>query len=281
MNRRMLRRPMSNAMVGLMVGAVVVALLPLFFILGDLVVKGAGSLSLDFFTQMPAPAGETGGGVAHAIVGTLMIVGTASLIGLPIGIAAGIYCAEYPGSRLTWVTRFVADVLNGTPSIVVGVFAWAWIVATQKHFSALAGSAALAMLMIPMVLRTTEEMIKLVPNSLREAALALGYPRWRTSLQIVVRTTLARHRDRRPARGRPHRRRDGAAALHRPRQPVHELQPQPADGGAAADGLHLRHRPLRGVAPLRLGGGAGPHPGRVRPEPRRPTRDGRRFTLNG
>jgi phosphate transport system permease protein len=190
MNRRRLRRMVSNTMVGIMVLAVIVSLLPLFFILFDLVVKGAGSLSLDFFTKMPAPAGESGGGVAHAIVGTLIIVGTASLIGLPIGIAAGIYCAEFPGSRLTWLTRFVADVMNGTPSIVVGVFAWAWIVATQKHFSAVAGSAALALLMIPMVLRTTEEMIKLVPNSLREAALALGYPRWRTSLTIVVRTTL-------------------------------------------------------------------------------------------
>jgi phosphate transport system permease protein len=177
-------------MVGLMVGAVIVALLPLFFILLNLLIKGAGSLSLDFFTKMPAPAGEHGGGVAHAIVGTLLIVGVASLIGLPIGIAAGIYCAEYPTSRLTWVTRFVADVMNGTPSIVVGVFAWTWIVAKQHHFSALAGSAALAMLMVPMVLRTSEEMIKLVPNSLREAALALGYPRWRTSLSIVVRTTL-------------------------------------------------------------------------------------------
>jgi phosphate transport system permease protein len=189
-NRRTLRRLVSNVMVGLMILAVVVALLPLFFILFDLVIQGAGSLSVAFFTKMPAPAGEMGGGVAHAIVGTLLIVGAASLIGLPVGIAAGIYCAEYPGSRLTWITRFVADVLNGTPSIVVGVFAWAWIVATQKHFSAVAGSAALAMLMIPMVLRTTEEMIKLVPNSLREAALALGYPRWRTSLAIVVRTTM-------------------------------------------------------------------------------------------
>lgn len=191
MNRRVLRRLVSNLMVGLMVGAVVVALLPLIFILANLIIKGAGSLSLDFFTKTPAPAGETGGGVAHAIVGTLIIVGAASLIGLPVGIAAGIYCAEYPGSRLTTVTRFVADVMNGTPSIVVGVFAWAWIVAQQKHFSALAGSVALAMLMIPMVLRTTEEMIKLVPNSLREAALALGYPRWRTSLSVVVRSTLS------------------------------------------------------------------------------------------
>jgi phosphate transport system permease protein len=186
----MLRRWISNLMVVLMVGAVVIALIPLFFILLNLILKGAGSLSLDFFTKTPAPAGETGGGVAHALVGTLLIVGVASLIGLPIGIAAGVYCAEYPASRLTWVTRFVADVMNGTPSIVVGVFAWAWIVAQQKHFSALAGSIALSLLMIPMVLRTTEEMIKLVPNSLREAALALGYPRWRTSLSVVIRTTL-------------------------------------------------------------------------------------------
>jgi phosphate transport system permease protein len=190
MNRRILRRGVSNFMVGLMIGAVIVALLPLFFILMTLILKGAGSLSLDFFTQTPAPAGESGGGVLHALVGTLLIVGMAGLLGLPLGIGAGIYCAEYPGSRLTWITRFVADVLNGTPSIVVGVFAWAWIVATQKHFSALAGSIALALLMIPMVLRTTEEMIKLVPNSLREAALALGYPRWRTSLSVVIRATL-------------------------------------------------------------------------------------------
>lgn len=190
MNRRTLRRVFSNLMVGLMIGAVVVALLPLFFILLNLILKGAGSLSWDFFTRMPVPAGESGGGVAHALVGTLLIVGTASLMGLPIGVGAGIYCAEYPNSRLSRVTRFVADVMNGTPSIVVGVFAWTWIVAQQKHFSALAGSAALALLMIPMVLRTTEEMIKLVPNSLREAALALGYPRWRTSLSVVVRATL-------------------------------------------------------------------------------------------
>jgi phosphate transport system permease protein len=189
-NRRALRRLSSNAMVALMLVAVVIAILPLFFILFDLIAKGAGALSVDFFTRTPAPAGEQGGGVVHAIVGTLVMVGAASLIGLPIGIGAGIYCAEYPASRLTWTTRFVADVLNGTPSIVVGVFAWAWIVAQQKHFSALAGSAALAMLMMPMVMRTTEEMIKLVPNSLREAALALGYPRWRTSFMIVFRTAL-------------------------------------------------------------------------------------------
>ena len=190
MNRRTLRKVRGNIMVGLVGATVVLALLPLIFILVNLILKGAGSLSLDFFTKMPAPAGETGGGVMHAIVGTLIMVGLASLMGMPIGIGAGIFCAEYPGNRIAWISRFVADVMNGTPSIVVGVFAWTWIVATQKHFSAFAGSVALAMLMIPMVMRTTEEMIKLVPNSLREAALALGYPRWRTSLAIVVRTTL-------------------------------------------------------------------------------------------
>jgi phosphate transport system permease protein len=155
-----------------------------------LLVKGASSLSLDFFTKMPVPSGETGGGVAHAIVGTLLMVGTACLIGIPVGIGAGVFASEYPGNRLAVVTRFVADVLNGTPSIVIGVFAWTWIVARQKHFSGFAGSVALAILMVPMVMRTTEEIIKLVPHSLREAALALGYQRWRTTLQIVLLTAL-------------------------------------------------------------------------------------------
>lgn len=190
MNRRDVRRAKSGFMVGLMVVAVVLAVLPLLLILGTLVAKGAENISVAFFTQMPVPAGQTGGGVAHAIVGTLMIVGMAAVIGLPIGIGAGIYAAEFPATRLTLGTRFIADVMNGTPSIVIGVFAWTWIVANQGHFSGLAGSVALAIIMIPMVMRTTEEMINLVPHSLREAALALGYPRWRTSLSVVVRTSL-------------------------------------------------------------------------------------------
>ena len=177
-------------MVGLLMAAVLVAVAPLVMILGTLIIKGAGSLNFDFFTKTPAPAGETGGGVAHAIVGTLLMVGMAGLIGLPIGIGAGIYSAEYPKSKLATTARFVADVMNGTPSIVIGVFVWTLIVARVKHFSGFAGSVSMAIIMIPMVLRTTEEMIKLVPHSLREAALALGYPRWRTSLSIVVRTCL-------------------------------------------------------------------------------------------
>ena len=190
MNRLVWRRWKSRIMVGLMVGAVVVAVAPLLLILGTLIARGAGSINFEFFTALPVPAGETGGGVAHAIVGTLMMVGVAALIGLPIGIGAGMFCAEYPKNRIATVARFVADVMNGTPSIVIGVVAWTMIVARQKHFSGLAGSVALAMIMIPMVMRTTEEMIKLVPHSLREAALALGYPRWRTSVSVVVRTCL-------------------------------------------------------------------------------------------
>jgi len=190
MNRRVFRRVKSNAMTGVLMACVLAAVLPLLWILGTLVFKGAGSLSLDFFTKMPAPAGETGGGVANAIVGTLLMVGAACLIGIPVGIGAGVFASEYPRNRLSIVSRFVADVLNGTPSIVIGVFAWTWIVAKQKHFSGFAGSAALAILMVPMVMRTTEEIIKLVPHSLREAALALGYQRWRTTLQIVLLTAL-------------------------------------------------------------------------------------------
>ena len=141
------------------------------------------SLARQWFHACPS-------GVLHAIVGTLVIVGVAGLIGVPLGMGAGLYAAEYPGSRLSWVTRFVSDVMNGTPSIVVGVFAYTLIVAPQKHYSGFAGSLALAVLMVPMIMRSTEELIKLVPNSLREAALALGYARWRTSLSIVLRTAL-------------------------------------------------------------------------------------------
>lgn len=190
MDRRALRRGKSRLMVALMGVAVLVAVLPLVLILGSLIARGAAALSFDFFVNRPVPVGETGGGVAHAIMGTLMIVGVASLVGIPVGIAAGLYASEYRETRLAWVTRFVADVLNGTPSIVVGLLAWTWVVATQRHFSALAGSFALAFLMIPMVMRTTEELVRLVPDSLREAALALGYSRWRTTLVVVLRTAL-------------------------------------------------------------------------------------------
>ena len=189
--RRLRRRIVSGTMTALVAVLSFVAVLALVLIVGYLVAKGASSLDWSFFVRNPVPAGQSGGGVANAIVGTVIIVGLAALIGLPIGIGTGLYLAEYGSGRLGWTVRFVADVLNGTPSIVVGIFAWTWLVKPMGHFSALAGSVALAVLMVPMIARTTEEMVRLVPHSLREAALALGYPRWRTSLRVVARTALA------------------------------------------------------------------------------------------
>ena len=184
------RRAKSLVMVGLTFLAAGIATLPLVFILTYLVVKGAGALSLDFFTQLPVPAGETGGGLGHAILGTLVLVGIAMAFGLPVGVGAGLYLAEYRSTRLANTVRFLADVLNGLPSIVMGIFAWQFLVRPIGHFSALSGGVALGAMMIPLVTRTTEEMIRLVPTSLNEAALALGYSRWRTSLAVVLRTAL-------------------------------------------------------------------------------------------
>ncbi len=189
--RSLTRRHVTNrVMVGLTYGAAFMATLPLLFILGYLLLKGTTSINLDFVTRLPPPPGETGGGMGNAIAGTLVLVGVAALIGLPIGIGSGLYLAEKRDSRLATVVRFLADVLNGLPSIVVGIFAWQVLVRPFGHFSALAGGVALGAMMIPLVSRTTEEMIRLVPVALREAALALGYSRWRTSLAIVLRTAL-------------------------------------------------------------------------------------------
>ncbi|HEX6631256.1 MAG TPA: phosphate ABC transporter permease PstA [Gemmatimonadaceae bacterium] len=184
------RRATSAVMVGVMYAAAALATLPLVLILVHLLRAGGAALSLDFFTQMPAPVGESGGGLANAIVGTLILVGLASAIGLPVGIGAGLYLAERRGTRLATVTRFLSDVLNGLPSIVMGIFAWQFLVRPFGGFSAISAGVALGAMMIPLVTRATEEMIRLVPVSLREAALALGYSQARTSLSIVLRTAL-------------------------------------------------------------------------------------------
>ena len=191
MAKTRLRRAASAFMTGATWGAAALAILPLAAILAMLVVKGAGSIDLGFFTRSAVPAGEAGGGFAYAIVGTLIIVALACLIGIPVGIGAGIFLAEFGGGPLGWLVRFVADTLNGVPSIVIGIFAWVWIVRPTGKFTAFAGGVALACILAPIVARTTEEMVRLVPNSLREAALALGYPRWRTSLAVVARTARA------------------------------------------------------------------------------------------
>lgn len=188
---RRTRHLISGGMIGLTYLAAVLATLPLLLILWHLLKKGASSLSLAFFTNMPKPVGEAGGGMANAIVGTLIMIGIACAIGLPIGIGSGIYLSEKRSTPLAQTVRFLADVLNGLPSIVMGIFAWEILVRPAGHFSALAGGTALGAMMIPLVTRTSEEMLRVVPVSLREAALALGYPRWRTSLSVVVRTALA------------------------------------------------------------------------------------------
>jgi phosphate transport system permease protein len=188
---RLRRRHVMNVfMIGLTYAVAIAACLPLLFILFHLIKAGAPYLRPSFFTNMPKPVGESGGGMANGIVGTLVLIGIASAVGLPVGIGAGLYVAEQRGTLLATAVRFLSDVLNGLPSIVMGIFAWQLIVRPMGHFSALAGGIALGVMMIPLVTRTTEEMIRLVPNSLREAALALGYQRWRTSLTVILRTAL-------------------------------------------------------------------------------------------
>jgi phosphate transport system permease protein len=182
------RKAKSDVMMGVAVLATVITLLPLFIILTYLVLKGASSLNLAFFTHMPAPVGEKGGGMANAIVGTLELIGLASLMGVPVGIGSGLYLAAHRGSPFASAARFGADVMMGVPSIVVGIFAYAVVVRPMGGFSTLAGAVALAVIMIPLVTRTTEEMLLLVPHELREAALALGVPGWRTTLWVVART---------------------------------------------------------------------------------------------
>ena len=185
-----LRRGVMNHLVtGVAVVSTVVVLVPLVAILGYLIYKGASSLNLAFFTHVPVPVGEAGGGMANAIAGSGVILGLASLMGIPLGIGAGVYLAEY--AQGTWLgagVRFTADVLNGVPSIVMGLAAYALIVAKQQHFSALAGGVALAIMMVPTVARTTEEMLATVPNPVREAALGLGIPKWRTVMSVSLRT---------------------------------------------------------------------------------------------
>lgn len=177
-------------MISMTYAAAAIATLPLLLILLHLLREGAAFIRPGFFTEMPMPVGEEGGGMANAIVGTLILVGVASVIGLPIGIGAGMYLAERRGAPFATAVRFLSDVLNGLPSIVLGIFAWEFLVRPFGGFSAMAGGLALGAMMIPLVTRTTEEMIRLVPVSLREAALALGYTRWRTSMTIVLRTAL-------------------------------------------------------------------------------------------
>jgi len=186
------RRKLSNwiALGGIIAAAAVVTV-PLFLIIGTVVFRGISGLNWAFFTQMPKPPGEMGGGMVNALVGSGLILLIASAIGIPFGVGTGIYLAEYGRNVYGGVVRFTADVLNGVPSIVIGITAYALVVVVQKHFSALAGGIALGIMMVPTVARTTEEVLLLVPQSVREAALGLGISRWRTTLSVVVRTAMS------------------------------------------------------------------------------------------
>ncbi|HWG22328.1 MAG TPA: phosphate ABC transporter permease PstA [Terracidiphilus sp.] len=184
-----LRGATDHLVTGLAVLATALVILPLVAIFVYLLYRGASSLNLDFFTKVQKPPGELGGGMANAIVGSAVLLGIASAIGVPFGIGAGIYLAEFGrGTRLATAVRFTADVLNGVPSIVMGLAAYALVVLPQHHFSAFAGGVALGIMMIPTITRTTEEMLLMVPNAVREAALGLGLPNWRSVLSITVRT---------------------------------------------------------------------------------------------
>ena len=184
-----LRTATDHLVTGLAILATILVIAPLLAIFVYLLYKGASSLNLDFFTKMQKPPGELGGGMANAIVGSGVLLGVASLIGVPIGIGAGIFLAEFGrGTKLANAVRFTADVLNGVPSIVMGIAGYALVVVPTGHFSAFAGGVTLGIMMIPTITRTTEEMLLMVPNSVREAALGLGVPNWRSVLSITVRT---------------------------------------------------------------------------------------------
>jgi len=183
------RRKIINAIMSAATALCTIAVLvPLFVILLFLIRQGAGSINREFFTHLPGAAGEPGGGMANAIAGSLVLIGLAGVIGVPVGVLGGVFLSEYPGSKFGHVVRLMADVMNGMPSIVMGLFAYTVLVLPMRHFSALAGGVALGVMLIPTVMRTTEEIVRLVPQSIREASLALGIPQWKTMVRIVLPT---------------------------------------------------------------------------------------------
>ena len=183
-------RPFFLTRIALTLACALLVIAPLGLVFYHLVKSGVGSVNWDFFTKLPKPVGEVGGGMANAIVGTFVLLGIAACVGVPVGVLGGVYLSEYGSSRLNGWIRFGADVLNGVPSIIWGMVVYALVVIPMKGFSAWAGGMVLGMMMIPFIMRTTEEVLQLVPNGYREAALALGIAQWRAIVQIVVRTAL-------------------------------------------------------------------------------------------
>jgi phosphate transport system permease protein len=190
MNRHRARKAINIVMRMVALLCAICVVVPLVLIFVYLLKSGLGAVNMDFFTHVPKPVGEKGGGMANAIAGTFILLGMAGIIGIPAGVLGGIYLAEYARPRLAWFIRITADILNGVPSIIWGMTVYALMVVPMKSFSALAGGVVLGMMMMPLVLRTTEEVLLLVPSGYREAALALGIPRWRTVCSIILRTAL-------------------------------------------------------------------------------------------
>jgi phosphate transport system permease protein len=180
------RKFVSGFMLGMTGLAALITVSVLFFILGYLVYHGGTSINWAFFTKLPTPVGESGGGMANAIVGSAKLLLLASLIGVPVGFLGGVYLAEFSGGAIAFIVRYAADLLNGVPSIVIGIFAYALVVLPFKHYSTLAGSFALALMMIPITLRSTEQFLQAVPGALREGAMALGASRWKTIASVIV-----------------------------------------------------------------------------------------------
>ena len=186
MTKTLWRKIVNHLMVFLTGLSALLCVAALVAVLGFVASNGIGALNIDLFTKLPTPVGVPGGGVANSIIGSLIVIGLASLCAVPVGLGAGIYLSEFGANRFADLVRYLADVLSGVPSIVIGIFAFELIVARQGHFSALAGGAALGVMMLPSIVRTTEEMLRMVPNSQREASLALGLPRWRTIVSVVL-----------------------------------------------------------------------------------------------
>ncbi len=182
------RRIVNRTMLLLSYGSAVLGVVVLFLILSYIVVKGMSSINLDFFIKLPKPTGETGGGIANAIVGSFIVVGIASVIAIPVGVMSGIYLSEFGKNWFASLVRYFADVMNGIPSIVTGIVAYVFVVVPMHRFSALAGGIALSMMMIPIITRTSEELIRMVPDTIREAGLALGIPQWKVIMFVVLRT---------------------------------------------------------------------------------------------
>jgi phosphate transport system permease protein len=184
-------RKFKNALMQVVtLACAILVVTPLVLVFYHLVKEGFSSINLAFFTRLPAPVGESGGGMANAILGTFILLGQAAVLGVPIGVLGGVFLSEYSSSRLNWWIRFTADILNGVPSITWGIVVWGLLVVPMHTYSALAGGVVLGLMMIPLVMRTTEEVLQLVPNGYREAALALGIAKWRAIVQIVMRTAL-------------------------------------------------------------------------------------------